>query len=76
MERYQMVLAPCPATRKESWGYVVGSGKSILALWDTVGWRGNGYAWDQAMTVKDTKTGKEMSETEYAALVKKLKGWE
>lgn len=73
MARYRLILAPCDATRKESWGKTVGEGDSILALWDKVGWRGFTDA-DQVLKVVDSRTGKEMSEEEYAALVRRLKG--
>lgn len=74
-KRYQMRLAPCEATDKKSWGFVIGEGDSILELFDNVGWAGYGYAWDQVKIVVDTKKNVEMTESEYADLVKRLKGW-
>ena len=73
MGRYQMVLAPCAATKEGSWGKVVASANSIVALWDDVGWRYGGLSWDQVIKIVDSKTGKEMTEKEYGDLVRKLK---
>ncbi len=72
--RYQMVLAPCENTRPDCWGIVLGSAHSIVSLWDNYEWKGCANA-DQQVSVVDTRTGKRMDESEYASLVKRLKGW-
>ena len=72
--RYQFKLTPCDGTAKSCWGKVLQSANSILALWDLVGWR-ESLSHDQGFVILDTKTGKEMSEKEYADLVNRLKGW-
>ncbi len=73
--RYQMIWTACEATKKSAWGRVAGEGESILKLWDGCGPRPCGAAHDQGFVVRDTRTGKEMTEQEYHALVNRLKGW-
>lgn len=50
-------------------------GATIVELFAAAGWRGHHLNYDQEVRIIDTRLNKQMTQDEYAELVKRLKGW-
>ena len=66
--RYQLILDPCEATRKSSWGKVIAEGNSLLELHRNMPM----LDWNQQRHVLDSKTGKQLTFEEFLNIVNRL----
>ena len=79
--RYQLVVSEHPDTPDPVQGEVLGSGHSVLGLFDRYHdgdgcWFSGGcFAGRYPVEVRDTRTGSVLTKAEYLALVCRLRGW-